>query len=59
MYKRPKINGSKTQLGNQISPYAQRAWVSAEFSGLKYSYQEINPYESKKNQNWRSVSLKG
>ena len=42
-----------------VSPYAQRAWVSAELSGLKYTYKEINPYESKKNENWRLISTKG
>ena len=49
----------QTGKGNHLSPYAQRAWVSAELTGLKYSYQELNPYESKNNQNWRSVSPKG
>lgn len=39
-------------------PFAQRAWIGLEKSGLKFEYVELNPYISRKNADWNKGNFK-
>ena len=43
----------------KFCPYAQRAWVSFLKCDLEFEYNEINPYENRKNKLWREISPEG
>ena len=39
-------------------PFAQRAWIGLEKSGLEFEYVELNPYISRENADWNKGNFK-
>ena len=53
VFRKPRLMNKSLKLYSfWACPFAQRAWIAFEKSGLKYEYVELNPYISRENLEW-------